>query len=160
MQQLQLFCEAIVNVFEAIAIVLQSNCNCFAKQLRVLQSNCNCFAKQLQLFCEAIAIVLQSNCNCFAKNCNCFAKQLLRLMGHLNSYKKIFQSRARDSIRHYVGPSICWFVYSFLAVWSWKESRISVLPLARWYTAPAQMLYSACSPASNWCCHVYGLVRW
>ena len=41
MQQLRLFCEAIVNVFEAIAIVLRSNCNCFVKQL--------------QLFCEAIA---------------------------------------------------------------------------------------------------------
>ena len=55
MQQLQLFCEAIVNVFEAIAIVLRSNCNCFAKQL--------------QLFCEAIAIVLRSNCNDFVKFC-------------------------------------------------------------------------------------------
>ena len=83
MQQLQLFCEAIVNVFEAIAIVLQSNCNCFAKQL--------------QLFCEAIAIVLQSNCNCFTK-------QLLKVLIFFNGYAIVMKQLRLSQTKHSLRP--------------------------------------------------------
>ena len=56
-----------------------------------------------------------------------------------------FQSRARDSIRHYVGrsvrlslrPSVRRKLLRFLGVQSLKQIRFELLPLPNYYTAPA-----------------------